>query len=153
MFLIHVCKAFEGHNVSFALVGGHAVALHGAVRGTLDLDFILRWDLENLIQAESTLKSLGLESRIPVSAKDIFQFREEYIERRNLIAWNFYNPSNLTEQVDLIITEDLKPNLIQNIGTPYGNIPVLSKQALIKMKEKAGREQDLEDIKSLRSLK
>ena len=33
-----VCAALAQAKLRFAIVGGHAVALHGAVRGTVDID-------------------------------------------------------------------------------------------------------------------
>lgn len=44
MFLIELCQSLEQHNVRYALVGGYAVALHGAVRGTVDVDFVIEWE-------------------------------------------------------------------------------------------------------------
>jgi hypothetical protein len=40
MFILKVVKALNAYKVHYAVVGGYAVALHGAVRGTVDLDFL-----------------------------------------------------------------------------------------------------------------
>ena len=48
MFLIKVVDKLREKNIPYAIVGGHAVALHGAVRGTLDIDLIIKWTLKNL---------------------------------------------------------------------------------------------------------
>lgn len=37
-FLNQICHALQTNRVRYALVGGYAVALHGAVRGTVDVD-------------------------------------------------------------------------------------------------------------------
>jgi hypothetical protein len=42
MLIAEVCQALARFEVPYALVGGHAVALHGAVRGTIDFDDPLR---------------------------------------------------------------------------------------------------------------
>ena len=47
-FLSRVSKALDAAGVRYALVGGYAVALHGAVRGTVDIDIVLRWTLRDL---------------------------------------------------------------------------------------------------------
>jgi hypothetical protein len=41
MFLTELCQSLKNHSVRYALVGGYAVALHGAVRGTVDIDFVM----------------------------------------------------------------------------------------------------------------
>lgn len=152
MFIHQICNALQKAGVPYAIVGGYAVALHGVPRGTFDVDFVIQWSLTNLLKTEQTLKSLGLVSRIPVDANSVFHFRNEYIEKRNLIAWNFYNPVNPIHAVDVIITFDLKKAKVQTIRTVGGNIKVLSKKDLIAMKKASGRPQDLEDIKSLESI-
>ena len=78
MLLYRLTEAFQKRGVSFAVVGGMAVALHGAVRGTVDVDIILRLSQKNFEAAEKALKSMGLTPRLPVSAAEIFLFREEY---------------------------------------------------------------------------
>ncbi|TDJ35665.1 MAG: hypothetical protein E2O56_00795, partial [Gammaproteobacteria bacterium] len=91
-FLSRLCQGLDRAGLRYAIVGGHAVALHGAVRGTVDIDIALLWNLKTLRGAEQALTELGLVSRLPISAGDVFRFRDEYIENRNLIAWNFHNP-------------------------------------------------------------
>ena len=92
MFLYRVVESLAKHKVDYALVGGFAVALHGAVRGTIDVDLVIRLQKKQFQLAEVALKDLGLISRLPVTAENVFEFREEYIQNRNLIAWSFYNP-------------------------------------------------------------
>jgi hypothetical protein len=150
--LQRVCQAFDSASVSYALVGGHAVALHGAVRGTVDIDYVVRWNLRTLSSVESALQELGLESRLPISAEDIFRFREEYISNRNLLAWSFYNPRDLSEQVDILIHFDLSTKKTELFKIQQQEIRVLSKKELIKMKRESGRAQDLEDVAALERL-
>lgn len=152
IFLDRVLAALRARHVTFALAGGYAVALHGAVRGTVDVDIVLRIERKNLQGAEAALKSLGLVSRLPVDAGMIFDFRDEYIKRRNLKAWSFCNSNNPTEVVDILITHDLKRMRVKRVRTPGGFIPLVSIEDLIAMKTEAGRPQDLEDIRALRRL-
>ncbi len=150
MFIYKVCSALNKAKIPYAVVGGCAVALHGVVRGTVDVDVVIQWSLKHLQNAVVAFKKIGLVSRIPVTAENVFNFREEYIQNRNLIAWNFYDPSNPLNQVDIIINYDLKGlNQTDKVSTPEGAIRVLSINELIKMKKAAGRPQDLEDIKAL----
>jgi hypothetical protein len=152
-FLSRVSRALDDAGVRYAVVGGYAVALHGAVRGTVDIDLLLRWTLRDLRAAEAALRSIGLVSRLPVNAESVFQFRDEYIRNRNLIAWNFYNPQDLSEQVDIVISEDLKGKRRIRMETLAGAIQVLSRQDLIAMKRTSGRPQDLADVEALEKLR
>jgi len=152
MLLKRLCEKLKSNQVAYALVGGHAVALHGAVRGTVDIDFVIRWNKTNLTNAESLLKELGLISRLPITADEVFSFRDEYIKNRNLIAWNFYNPDNLAEQVDLIIDFDLSGKSIVNMTVGEVEMSVISIKQLINMKKKSARPQDLADIEALKKI-
>lgn len=152
MFIHDVCKALNHAKIPYAIVGGYAVALHGAVRGTLDLDIAIRWTLNNLKNVEKVLKELGFVSRIPIDSNTLFHFRNEYIQNRHLIAWNFYNPIHPSHQVDIIINYDLRNARTKIITTPSGKMRVLSLSDLIAMKKASGRPQDLEDIKALENL-
>lgn len=152
MFLERVLTALGRHNVDHALIGGYAVALHGAVRGTVDIDLVIALDASQYELAETALNSLGLQSRLPVSAREVFSFRGEYISNRNLTAWSFFHPDNPLQVVDIIITEDLKNLTI--IEKRVGNlrIPIASIGDLIRMKQQSARPQDIEDIKALERL-
>lgn len=153
MFLFDLIGAFNKEHIQYAVAGGYAVALHGAVRGTVDVDLVLALDRENLIKAEAILKKLGLVSRLPISAEDVFSFRDEYIKKRNLIGWNFYSSQDPTHMVDLIITHDLRTmkTVTKKVGSL--NIEILGINDLIEMKRQAGRPQDLADINALEKIK
>lgn len=152
MFVKKVVDQLEKYNIPYALVGGYAVALHGAVRGTVDVDFVISWSLENLKLVKLSLGEIGLSSRLPISAEDIFNFRERYIKEKNLIGWNFVNPDNPMEMVDVIITWDLQENMIKKIDAKGKQVNILEKKYLIEMKRSSGRKQDLIDIKALEQL-
>lgn len=64
MFIHQVCRALEKASIPYAIVGGLAVALHGALRGTVDIDIVLKWSLINLQNAEKVLNELGLVPRL-----------------------------------------------------------------------------------------
>ncbi|HMN26447.1 MAG TPA: hypothetical protein PKE38_18210, partial [Ignavibacteriaceae bacterium] len=144
MFIHDVCNALEKAKIPYAIVGGYAVALHGALRGTIDIDIVINWTLENLRKVEIGLNQLGLISQLPINSDNIFYFRDEYIKNRNLIAWSFYDPKNPTHQVDIIINYDLTTGHTKTIKTHSIDLKILSIKDLIKMKKSSGRPQDLE---------
>lgn len=151
MFYLKVFEALK--DVEYAVVGGFALTLHGAVRGTVDLDVVISFKKSEFLKVEAALRSVGLTPRLPVTADEVFSFREEYIKKRNLIAWSFINVSRPSEIVDVILTHD-QSKMRSVVKTSQGTkIRVASIPDLIKMKRAAGRPQDLEDIKMLEALK
>ena len=152
MFIKNVIQALVDREVDYAIVGGYAVALHGAIRGTIDIDLLINIRKSQFQAAEQALLSIGLHPRLPVSAEEVFDFREEYIRNKNLVAWSFHNPANPLEVVDILITHDLKD--IRTVSKRIGplTIKVASIPDLIDMKKQAGRPQDIEDIKALEKL-
>lgn len=148
-----ICGALRNAGVRYAIVGGHAVALHGVVRGTLDIDVVVRWTRTTLVRAEAALNAIGLVSRLPVTAREVYDFRDEYVRNRNLTAWNFYNPDDPLEQVDIIMTDDLAGKRTKAVALPTGPVRVLSVTDLIAMKRRSGRPQDLEDVRALEKLR
>lgn len=152
MLISRVAKAFSKHGVPFGVVGGYAVALHGAVRGTVDLDLVLRLRRKDFVAAAEALATLGLKPKLPVTAGEVFDFRKEYIARKNLVAWSFWNPADPSEIVDIVITHDLAKMKVQAVRWGREEIPVVSKKDLIAMKKESARPQDLEDIKALESM-
>ncbi len=153
MLIERVIDSLTRYKVQYALVGGYAVALHGAVRGTVDIDLVIALNQRSFRQTEKALSGIGLQSKLPISADDVFNFREEYIEQRNLTAWSFINPDNPLEIVDIIITEDAKQ--MRSVVKTFNDtkIKIVAIDDLIKMKKKSGRKQDIEDIKALGKLK
>ncbi len=152
MFICKVIGALEKSDITYALVGGYAVTLHGAVRGTVDIDIAIAMNRASFEKCEAALKSIGLEPRLPVTAVDVFNFRDEYINNRNMVAWSFSNPKNPLEMVDVLMTEDaasLKTVRKEAFGL---KLNVVSISELIAMKKKSARPQDIEDIKALETL-
>ena len=151
--LERICGALRDAGVRYAIVGGYAVALHGAVRGTIDIDVALPWSHQDLRAAEAALTGIGLVSRLPLTAHEVHAFRDEYISERGLVAWNFYNPEDPSEQVDLVIAYDLTGKRTTTVELAGGPVQVLAVDDLIDMKRASGRPQDLEDAEALELLR
>ena len=149
MFLEKVISQFSKYNVPYALVGGHAVSLHGAVRGSVDLDFMVQWSLENLENVEKALQEIGLFPLLPISPKELFKFRDEYIEQQKITAWSFANPNDPSELVDIIISHKLNKASIKMIKLHNKHLYLLGKKSLIKMKRERALKQDLIDVAAL----
>ena len=150
MLLFQLTDAFDKAKLKYALIGGYALALHGLVRATIDVDFVLTLKLPDFELAEKVLGQLGLKSRLPVRAQDIIKMRQEFIKNRNLLAWSFVDPQNPSRQVDILITKDVKDLTVESISVGGRKIKVASLKNLLEMKTEAGRPQDLIDIRNIK---
>ena len=149
MKLKELVNSLKREKVNYMVVGGYAVNFHGYSRNTVDIDLIIKFTLSNLKKVEKILNELGMISRLPIDAVSLFKFREEYIKNRDLIAWNFYNESNPTDQVDILITHDVGDFKAEKFLVGDLEVKVISKEDLKKIKKASGRDKDLLDIKEL----
>jgi len=149
MKLSKLVKALKKEKINYMIVGGYAVNFHGYSRNTVDIDLIIKFTLANLKKIEKLLQQMGMVSRLPIDAASVYNFRDEYIKNRNLIAWNFYNENDPTEQIDILINHDVSDFKSEKFRVGQLEFKVISKEDLIRMKKKAGRDKDLLDIKEL----
>ena len=135
--------AFNAKHVDYLVVGGHALAAHGLVRATKDLDVWVRptpWNAPRVITA---LASFGaplhdLSENDLVSAGTIFQIGVPPIRIDIITA------------IDGVTFDDAWPSRIE-AGFGDQTVPVLSWADLIRNKRTAGRPQDLLDVVWLES--
>ena len=154
MLIDEIVEEFRRRDVKFAIVGGYAVVLHGAVRLTVDIDIVLRLKERDFLEAEAAMKSLKLLPRLPVTAADVFHFREEYISKRNLVAWSFFGKEDPTLVVDILMTQDLDSlSVVELEGRAGRRYPVVAIDDLIAMKKASGRPQDLSDVDALERIR
>lgn len=150
MLLYEIVDILKKYKLKYALVGGYALALHGIIRATMDVDIVLNLTLSDFERAEKALMQIGLKSRLPIRAQDVIKMRKEYIENRNLIAWSFVDYQNPSRQVDILITENLSDLGVESISVSGRKISVVSLEGLLKMKLKANRDKDQLDIKLIK---
>ena len=136
---------FNARQVEFLLVGAHALAAHGHVRATQDLDVWVRPSQENAKRVIEAIRAFGAPSH-DLTEKDlstpglIFQIGVEPIRIAVLTA------------IDGIQFEDAWAD---RIISKFADQPVtvLSREHLIKNKLAAGRTQDLADVEALKKQK
>jgi hypothetical protein len=153
MFLIKVVSELNKLEIPYAIAGGYAMALHGIVRATVDVDLILNLRKGDFIRFHKAMKGLSLTSRLPLLPSQIIDFREEYIQQRNLIAWSFVNNRDPSEVVDVLLIEDLAKVKTVKINLGDMKIRVIALEELVRMKINSGRPQDLLDLDQLKKLK
>ncbi|MCA9423452.1 MAG: hypothetical protein KC994_00190 [Candidatus Omnitrophica bacterium] len=132
---------FNEEQIDYLIVGGHALAFHGAPRFTGDLDILVRPDSENAAKVIKALAEFG------------FSFP-------NLTAEDFASPDQVVQlgvppmRVDLItslsgVTWDEAS--AGKVAGKFGNVPVdfLGRDQFIATKRATGRKKDLADIEAL----
>ena len=153
-----ILREFQKQKVKYVLVGGLAFNLLGGERSTADLDILVEMSNSNLAKIVMILKRQGYRVRQPVDPMGIADkhTREDWIENKNMKAFNFYQDEQYKE-VDIIIESPVsytharkQAKFIRMEGLV---VPVISIDHLIKMKKKAGRDVDQLDIKKLKELK
>jgi hypothetical protein len=136
-------KALESKGIDYATCGGLAMAVHGYVRATKDLDFLIRGD--DLEMAFDVARKLGYDIEgLPLDFDNgAFQLRR---------ISKIEPDSGILITVDFIIVTDNIEDVWQDrerLDWGSGTAWVVSRRGLIKMKSAAGRDQDLLDIRNL----
>ena len=131
----------NAYGVEFLVVGAHALAVHGLVRATKDIDVWVRPASENAIRLIAALNAFGAPTQ-SVTAGDFavagvtFQIGIEPVR------------IDILTVIDGIDFESAWRN---RIAADYGDVPVsvLARSDLIANKLAAGRPQDLADVAAL----
>tara|TARA_B100001248_G_scaffold251745_2_gene227191 strand:+ start:16469 stop:16936 length:468 start_codon:yes stop_codon:yes gene_type:complete len=152
MFLKEVIQALKQYEVPYCLIGGYALAMHGIVRATMDVDLAIKLNAKDLLATQEALASIGLDSRLPLQAWEVARFRKEYIEKRNLIAWSFVDFQQPSRLVDILLTKSLSHIKTKEIRFAGEKIKVASLEELLKMKKQSARPQDLVDIERIQEV-
>ena len=137
--------AFNAHNVEYLIVGAHALAAHGHVRATKDLDLWVRPDQNNAKKVLRALSEFGAPrgelTEADLSTKaTIFQIGLPPL-RIDIIT-----------DIDGVEFEEAWP---ERFETVFGGVPafIISLQHLITNKKTAARLQDLADVQRLEAIK
>ena len=152
-----IFAALNAAQVKYLLVGGLAVVLYGIQRTTGDVDVAVHLTTDNLKRLAGALKQLGFVPRVPAPIAGLAdpKTRRLWTQRRGMKVYSFIEPYGLPPRnVDVMVTplEDFeavhrKRTMASLRGVPVPLIPV---NELARMKRKAGRPQDLQDVQDLR---
>lgn len=134
-------SAFNAHGVEYLLVGAYALAAHGRVRATGDLDVWIRPEPKNARRVMTALAEFGapvqgLSESDLTSADLVFQIGIAPLRIDVLTA------------IDAVDFDDAWRNRVESRFADQP-VPVLSREDLIRNKRAAGRAQDLADLEWL----
>ncbi len=141
--LTKLTESLETNGIEYAVCGGLAMAIHGFVRATIDIDLLLLSD--NLEDAWKIAENLGYEfAGLPL------HFNNGAIEIRRISKIDREHKSLLTIDF-LLVTDSLKEVWANRelIEWEEGKTWVVSREGLIYLKTISGRLQDLADIERL----
>lgn len=132
---------FNAKQVEYLVVGAHALAVHGHVRATKDLDLWVRPDLGNGKKVCEALREFGA----PIS-----ELKAEDFATESLI----FQVGVAPVRIDIITAVDgvkFEECWAKRVSSRYGDQPVsvLSREDLIRNKRASGRLQDLADLEKL----
>jgi hypothetical protein len=133
--------------VEYIVVGGIALAFHGLVRATEDIDIFIKPTGENIARLRKSLKALWNDASIDdISSEDLLG---EYPAIR-------YGPPDDTLSIDILTRlgeafryEDLESEMIDMEGL---SARVATAETLIRMKKDTVRLQDKADVEALQRL-
>ncbi len=139
--LIELLREFSAHGVEFLVVGAHALAAHGHVRATKDLDVWIRPSRENAERTHRALEAFGA----PLTDLTIEDLTIEGTVFQIGVA---PNRVDILTQIDGVGFDEAWADRFETrfAGEP---VSVLSRAHLIRNKRASGRMQDLADIERL----
>jgi hypothetical protein len=136
--------AFNAQGVEYLVVGAHALAAHGHVRATKDLDVWVRPSREN---AAKVIRGLG------VFGAPLHDLTEDDLTRPGTIFQIGVAPLRI-DVITAIDGVEFAEAWAERLETRFGGEPsaVLSLAHLVRNKKASGRLQDLADVEELERL-
>ena len=132
---------FNEHEVEYMIVGGYALAFHGAPRYTGDMDIFVRLDTDNAHRILAALDAFGFGS-VGLTAADF--------ENSDKVVQLGVPPIRVDIMTSLtgVSWEDAFASRTEG---KYGDVPVyyIGRERFISNKRAIGRKKDLADLEAL----
>jgi hypothetical protein len=138
---IEMLKAFRDEGVEYLVIGAHALAVHGHIRATLDIDLWVKPTPEN---AGRTWRALE-RFRAPLSKMNPQDFSEPQV------LYQIGLPPNRIDIMTSVTGLDFDSAWPNHVIAQFANVavPVLGLEDLRLAKRAAGRLKDLADLEEL----
>ena len=155
-----IIRALNSERVQYLIVGGLAVNAHGYERTTRDIDLVIGLEPENLKRGLRALLAIGYRFAVPVTLEDVAnaQLRETWRQEKNMIVLKLWSDVHHRTPVDVFIYEpfdfstEYRLARIEEVG-PGLPASIIRLEALLSMKRRAARPQDLADIADLERIR
>ena len=152
--------ALTDAKVEFVVGGDVAAVLHGVERVTMDIDLALDMDPANVEKFLRVIHELGLQPRVPVSARDLMSREavQRMVAEKGALVFSFVDFDRPLRHVDIFLQDNLSFEelsrdalkvVIENRAIKIMGISKLleTKRAITPLRDK-----DLIDIKQLEKL-
>jgi hypothetical protein len=154
-----IARALNQAGVPFIVVGGLAVNAHGYGRSTQDIDMVVSLTPSAVRAAFAALASLGYAPRVPVTAEGFADpaQRARWMSEKGMTVLNFHSDRHRETPVDVFVAEPFdfddehRLALVEEVA-PGVPLRIVRLETLVRIKQEAGRPQDLADVAELRSL-
>ena len=132
---------FNAHHVEYMLVGGYALAFHGAPRFTGDLDILVKPDPENTQCILAALETFGFAS-VGLTPED-FAYPDQVVQ--------LGVPPVRIDLITSLTGLSWDEVFAGRIAGSYGDVPVdyIGREQFIANKRATGRQKDLADLEML----
>jgi hypothetical protein len=155
---MHLFSLLTASGTHFVIVGGLATVMHGVDRTTADVDLIIDLTPESARAAIDALTRAGYRSMAPVNPITFADAATRATWKRDhgMQVFSLWDSANRSPTVDLFLESpipfaDLWRDAVDMTFRGI-TIKVASLAHLIRLKELAGRPQDLADVERLRQI-
>lgn len=133
-----------------------ALNLYNVNRFTADMDIMIDFERGNVLRFSKAMKKLAYVPRVPVKIEDLAdrKKREMWQKKKHAVVFTLNSLSHPFPNIDVFLSHPIdfrrayRSRRILKGGK--FNVSLVSPENLMKLKEIAGREKDLADIKHLR---
>ncbi|MCJ7776920.1 MAG: nucleotidyltransferase family protein [Sedimentisphaerales bacterium] len=134
-------ELFNAHKVEYIVVGGYALAFHGAPRFTGDIDLLIKPDAQNAHRILAALKDFGFGSSNLCES--------DFVQMGNVIQLGA--PPVRIDIMTSLTGVDWKKAQAGKVAGDYGGTAAyfLGKKEFILNKKALGRKKDLADLEAL----
>jgi hypothetical protein len=143
-----ILAALSAHGAKYVVVGGLALAAHGVIRATADLDLVVAADWDN---AEALSLAMAAVDALDLDDRSSAITRESLVRRVDRRLRTRHGDVHLLHQVEGVPRyEELVPAAVFDLGGVA--VPVAQLDDLTAMKRAGGRAKDAVDLAELEAL-
>jgi hypothetical protein len=154
-----IVGALEAAGTRYLIVGGLAVAAHGYVRFTADINIVLDPAPAALRAAIEALRGLDYRPRAPVAIEEFAdpEKRARWIQEKGLTVFSLFSDRHPATEIDLFVEPPFDFDSTYARARRFELAPGLQAtfvglSDLLDMKRTAGRPQDQQDLEALLTL-
>ena len=154
-----IVRALNAAGIRYLIAGGLAVVAHGYVRFTADVDLVLDLEPGNVNRAIVAFGRLGYRPRAPVAFEELAdsEKRAQWVREKGLTVFSLYSPEHPATEVDVFVEAPFDFDAAYRRAAREevadgATATFVGLSDLLRLKEQAGRPQDVVDIEKLRTL-